>query len=136
MPAESAADVLERRRQVVIAHDLNGFADLFAADGALEIPFAGPGMPARVEGREAIRAFSLSGATAPFRITDLQTVHLYQTTDPETVIAEIVTTGRATATGRTFAQPCIQVVQIRDGEILLLRDYFDPHAIADVLAPA
>jgi hypothetical protein len=41
---------------ILNGYDMNGQADLFAADGTLEWPFAPPGMPRRIEGRKAIRA--------------------------------------------------------------------------------
>lgn len=48
-------EVLERRRRAVVAGDTEAFADLFAVDGVLEMPFAVDGVPARLEGREAIQ---------------------------------------------------------------------------------
>lgn len=125
--------VLERRRQVLASHDAAAFAGLFAPDGVIEMPFAGPGLPGRIEGRAAIRAFAEHTEASPIRIEDLVTSELYQTTDPEVVIAEVVTTGRLTTTGATFADTSIQVFRIRDGQILLMRDYFNPVGLADLL---
>ena len=50
MPSATPADVLARRRHVILNGDADGFADLFAPDAVMEVPFAGlPGMPARVD---------------------------------------------------------------------------------------
>ena len=47
MPSTTPADVLARRRQLILNGDADGFADLFAPDAVIELPFAGlPGMPA------------------------------------------------------------------------------------------
>lgn len=53
--ASGPREVFGRLRRVVLAYDTNGQADLYAFDGVLEWTFAPPGMPRRVEGREAIR---------------------------------------------------------------------------------
>ena len=58
MPSAAPADVLARRRHLTLSGDVDGLADLFAPDAVIEAPFAGPpGMPARLEGREAIREY-------------------------------------------------------------------------------
>ncbi|HET9624783.1 MAG TPA: nuclear transport factor 2 family protein, partial [Kofleriaceae bacterium] len=50
---------------------------------------------------------------------------LHDTADPEVVIGELVVHG----------EPVIQVMRVRDGEILELRDYFDSLALRNRLAP-
>ncbi|MBO2460014.1 nuclear transport factor 2 family protein [Actinomadura violacea] len=116
-------EVLERRREVLLARDMDAFADLFAADGVIEMPFGGPGMPARLEGREEIRAFSAKVDLSALEISDLRVRDVHRTTDPEVVILELTTVGRVVATGEPLEVPCIQVFRIRDGRILLFRDY-------------
>ena len=39
-----------------------------------------------------------------------------------------------TSTGRSAAATSIQVLRIRDGKIVLFRDYADPGALAEVMA--
>jgi ketosteroid isomerase-like protein len=116
-------EVLERRRQCVITRDMAAFADLFAEDGMIELPFAAKGMPARLAGREAIREFSTRTASWAVEVSELRVRHLHQTLDPEVVIVELTTVGRVTTTGEPFEVPCIQVFRIRDGRIVLFRDY-------------
>jgi ketosteroid isomerase-like protein len=116
-------DVLERRREAIVARDMDAFADLFAADGVIEMPFHTEGLPDRLEGREAIREFSARSRDMPFEITELRTRALHRTADPEVVIIELTTVGRVTTTGEDFVVPCIQVFRIRDGRIVLFRDY-------------
>ena len=52
---------------------------------------------------------------------------------PEVVIVELRTTGTLTATGQPFTATSIQVLRIREGQILLFRDFADPRVLADVL---
>lgn len=132
MTHPTPAQVLDRRRELLLNHDTDGFADLFAPEAVIEIPFAGQGMPSRLEGQQAIRDFSRRAAASPLRISDLQEVAVYQTGDPEVVIVELVAAG-ITATGRTFTTTSIQVFRIRDGKILLFRDYANPGVLAEAL---
>ncbi|MEV5706538.1 nuclear transport factor 2 family protein [Actinoallomurus sp. NPDC052274] len=125
-------EVLERRRRLLVAGDLAEFADLFAEDAVLEMPFAVDGFPARLEGRETIREFSARADRMPVEITDLRTVQIHRTSDPEVVIIELVTAARLTTTGETFEVPCIQVFRIRDGRIVLFRDYVGANSLPDL----
>jgi hypothetical protein len=126
------AEVLELRRRHLIARDFDAFADLFAEDGVIELPFAVGGLPTRLEGREAIREFSLRTSDRPIDIIDLHTVQLHQTTDPEVVILELVTKARHTTTKTPFEAPCIQVFKIRNGQIAHFRDYVNAAKIPDL----
>ena len=133
MSSATPADVLARRRQLILDGDTDGFADLFAPDGVIEAPFAPPGAPSRLEGREAIREYSLHLMASPLRLVDFEVIELYQTQDPEVVIVELRTTGTITTTGRPFTATSIQVFRIREDEIVLFRDFADPRVLADVL---
>jgi uncharacterized protein len=126
-------EVLERRREVLRNQDTDGFVGLFAPDGVIELPFAAPDMPSRLEGRQAIRDFSRRVAASSLRIDDLEPLAVYQTDDPEIIIVELVTYGTLTGTGRTLAGTSIQVFRIRDGKIVLFRDYFNPRGFEELL---
>jgi ketosteroid isomerase-like protein len=58
---------------------------------------------------------------------------LYQTQDPEVVIVEMRTKGTVTTTGRPFTATSIQILRIREGHIVLFRDFADPLALEDVI---
>lgn len=134
MTVPTPAQVLEQRRELLLKQDLDGFVDLFAPDGVIELPFAGPGMPSRLAGQQAIRDYSHRMAASPLRIDDLEATALYHTDDPEVVVIELATRGTVTSTGRTFAGTSIQVFRIRDGKIVLFRDYFNVPGLQDLLA--
>jgi len=64
-PSASTAtprEVFERALQSMQDVQMDVYTDLFAADAIFELPFAPPGIPRRIEGREAIRAFIQAGA--------------------------------------------------------------------------
>jgi uncharacterized protein (TIGR02246 family) len=134
MSSATPADVLARRRQLILDGDADGFADLFTPDAVIEVPFAGPrDMPARLEGREAIREYSRHVMASPLRLEDFEVAELYQTQDPEVVIAEMRTKGTVTTTDRSFTATSIQILRIREGHIVLFRDFADPRGLEDVL---
>src|SRR5690349_12969140 len=90
-------DVVERLLALAAAGD-PAQADLYADDAVHELPFS-PAGPMRIEGRE-LKAMIGASSGAP-RVTDqqLRDVHLYQTDDPELVLAEFTLAGTVTATG-------------------------------------
>ncbi|MFZ0187086.1 MAG: nuclear transport factor 2 family protein [Streptosporangiaceae bacterium] len=134
MSSAAPADVLARRRHLTLNGDADGLADLYAPDAVIEFSFAGPpGTPVRIEGREAIREYSRQVTASPVRIEGYEVTELYQTQDPEVVIAEMQAKGTMTATGRSFTATSIQVLRIRDGHIVLFRDFADPRVLEDVI---
>jgi len=133
MSSATPADVLARRRHLTLNGDADGLADLFAPDAVIESPFAGPpGVCVRLEGREAIREYSRHVMASPLRLENYEVVELYQTQDPEVVIVEMRGKGTVTTTGRSFTATSIQILRIREGRIVLFRDFADPRVLADV----
>ena len=53
---------------------------------------------------------------SPLRLEDFEVVELYQTQDPEVVIAEMRAKGTVTTTGRPFTATSVQILRIRDGQ--------------------
>jgi uncharacterized protein len=134
MPSATPADVLAQRRHLILNGDIDGFADLFAPNAVIEAPFTGPpGTPMRLEGREAIREYSRHVMASPLRLEDFEVAELYQTQDPEVVIVEMRTKGTLTTTGRPFVATSIQVLRIREGQIVLFRDFADSRGLEDVI---
>jgi ketosteroid isomerase-like protein len=132
MPSVTPADVLARRRHLVLNGDADGYADLFALDGVMDSPFAPPGVPSRLEGREAIREHSRRVMASPLLLEDYEVAELYQTQDPEVVIVEMRTKATLTTTGRSFVATAIQILRIREGQIVLFRDFADSRVLEDV----
>jgi uncharacterized protein (TIGR02246 family) len=133
MPSATPADVLTRRRQLMLNGDADSFADLFAPDAVIEFAFHGPpGAPVRLEGREVIREYSRRMMASPLRLEDYEVTELYQAQDPEVVIAEMRAKATMTTTGRPITATSIQVLRIREGHIVLCRDFADPRILEEV----
>ena len=133
MSPATPADVLARRRQLLLTGDADGFADLFAPDAVLESSFAGaPGTPMRLQGRDAVREYARNVMASPVQLENFDVVELYQTQDPEVVIVEMRTEGTITTAGRSFTTTSIQILQIRDGQIVRSRDFADPRILEEL----
>jgi ketosteroid isomerase-like protein len=130
MPA-STRELYTHFAEALAALDADRYADLFAPDGALELPFRRPGIPARWRGREEIRAAARQGwAAAPLRLHEVRTAAVHDTTDPDVLVAEHDLVGVSTTTGRPFTLPSLVVLEARDGRIAVLREYLDVVAVA------
>ena len=134
-PHEVAEQV---RRMVAGEPDDRGlpiaFADLFAPEGVLRYPFAPPGTPEELRGREQIRAFH--GRAAQRRsLLEMDGVDLLvrATDDPEVVVVQIEHHGRSAALGGPYRFRAIGVIRVRDGEIVSYDDYMNPIAQAALL---
>jgi uncharacterized protein len=133
MSSTTPADILARRRQLILNGDADGLADLFAPDAVMEFCFHGPpGAPVRLEGREAIREYSRRITASPLQIKDYEVTELYQAKDPAVVIVEMRSTATLSTTGRSVTAMSIQVLRIRDGQIVLFRDFADPRVFEDL----
>ena len=109
-------------------YDAEGQSELFAKDAVWEFPFAPEGIPKIIKGRENIIAASKAGMERSKkngrRIREYKSVEVYETTDPEVIIAEFILQGEIVSTGQTYEIPYIQLLKVRNDKIMLLRDYF------------
>ena len=125
-------DLVEHALDLLLKHDMAGFAGLWAADGVLEFPFAGPGYPKRVEGREAIREY-LRDYPNLLDIREVTAKTVHETADPAVVVVEFTVAGVVVASQKPYELSYIAVITVSDGEIRSYRDYWSPLAAAEVL---
>jgi uncharacterized protein len=120
----------ERIQQTTLTKDPSA-SDLYAENGVHEMPFASPGRPRRIEGRENIRAFfdQASGGD-PMIFTEFRNIRIHDTADPDTIICEYDLAGVVVKTGEPFTLSYILVITVRDGELALVRDYMDTMAMS------
>jgi ketosteroid isomerase-like protein len=131
--ARSPREVAEDVRRMVAGEDVV-FADLFAEDAVFTYPFAIPGGPAELIGREAIRGFfgSRGQARSLFRMDGVDAV-IRETDDPEVVVAEIRHHGWSHVTNAPYQHTALGVIRVRDGLIVRYDDYMNPIAVAQLL---
>jgi ketosteroid isomerase-like protein len=138
----SPREVFDRVLRALQDVQIDVYVDLFAADATFELPFAPPGVPRRIDGREAISMFIRSGAerlrAAPPQWR-FRSVVVHETVDPEVIVTEFEVHGVSAGTPHQFSN--LQVMTVREGEIVSLRDYWNPldrpeiAALADQAAP-
>ena len=132
MRSTTPAAVLDRRRQVILDRDAEGFAALFAPDGVIEMPFEGtPDAPMRLEGQEAIREYARRMMDSPVRIEDFEVSAVHEIQDSEMIVVEMSTKGTIATTGKPFSVTSVQILHLRDGLITLFRGYGDPRVLAE-----
>ena len=131
--ALSAQEILERAHQLFLQKDLNSFADMFAEDGIHELPFAPPGVPIVLQGRENIRNYFAAITKTPVEFHEFTDLSVHQTLDPDVVIAEYQAHGVITSSGAPYNTRYIQVLHARNGKITLWRDYWNPLSGAKAL---
>ena len=124
----SPRDVFERLLQGITNRSWDGLADLYAEDAVVEQPFGGLA-PTRLEGREALRERFLTAAAGRLEL-EAHNVVVHETTDPEVVVAEFDYHGRVVETDRRFTCANVQVLRVRNGQIVASRDYHDHLALA------
>jgi ketosteroid isomerase-like protein len=124
-------EVFRRLQRQIREKGGDGFPDRMAVDGVVEWPFAGPGAPRRLEGREAIRSFVGGSRVRVLQLDELRSVAVHETHDPEVIVIEVEAHGRVVATDRPVQLSAIVVMQVRNGEIVSYRDYTNPLAAAE-----
>lgn len=127
--APTPRELFEHALKLLRTKQMDRFIDLFTEDAVLELPFAAPGAPRRLDGREALREY-LDGYPDRLDIADFPVVLIHQTTDPETIVVEMTARGTTVRTGGAYELPYVAVVRIRGGRILSYRDYWSPVAVA------
>ena len=130
MPEDSATVLtaqaaMTKFLDLMVQEDIPRWMELWAEDAVFEYPFAPPGFPQQVTGKQAIfENFKDFPKTIKFfEFTDVQ---MHPTLDPDTLIVEFACRGQAFATGRAYDQRYISVVQMTGGKISRYRDYWNP----------
>lgn len=105
--------------------DLQAIVDLCADDVVFEFPFAPPGRPAGVRGKEPLGRY-LAAAPARVQFDGLSNFETHQTVDPDVAVIEMTATGTIKDTGEPYEQSYVVVLTAREGRITRYRDYWNP----------
>lgn len=130
-------EAFERFKDMMLAGGSVGLESLLADDGVVEAPFAPPGAPRRFEGRDAFVALVAArreGLAGRIQFTAVRDVVVHETADPEVAVIEYEVEAVRLADGLRATAPFAVVVRVRDGRIVLWREYQDPAAMAMVAA--
>ncbi|OZM80770.1 hypothetical protein CFP66_18655 [Pseudonocardia sp. MH-G8] len=127
-----AHQVIDSALELVLAHDMAGFAALWATEGSMTFPFAAPGAPERLDGRAAVAAY-LAGYNDLLLPTEIVEQTRHETADPDTIVLEFALAGTVAATGRPYTLRYVSVITVDEKGITAYRDYWSPAAAADLL---
>ena len=123
--------VLERAMSAIGTGDRATLTDLYTEDWILELPFSDP--PRRLEGAVEIAAY-LGPQMGRFEFT-LSLVEVHFCVDPDLLVAEYTSEGRAAATGKPYRNTYIGLWRFRDGRICGVKEYLNPMVAAEALTP-
>jgi uncharacterized protein len=113
----------------LISTNVEAWSDLLAEDGIMEIPYAAAfGAPTRLAGKSAIYNHVKAGIAQMQNLT-FTNVRKYPTLDPNVLWAEYHGEALIPATGRQYQQDYVTRMEIKDGKIVHLCDYFNPTAV-------
>jgi limonene-1,2-epoxide hydrolase len=108
--------------------------DLWAEDVSVEMPFNPPGARRRIQGREEFIAFAKAGrASMPVRVEEVRNLVIHDTTDPEMILVEYELAATMITTNRHGSVPFVGVLKVKDGQIVLWREYQNVLAMADAM---
>lgn len=130
----SHLEVLRSCFDAIARGDASAVVEHYSHDYVLELPYADPQVPFRLEGREAVRAY-LDEAFGVFRFT-LTLCEQHPSGDPDLLILEYSGEGVALTSGRPYRNLYLGLWWFRGGEICRTREYYNPAAAALALEPA
>lgn len=125
---ESFSAMLRKALGDRIDRGASSFIDMMAEHAVMEFPYALPGLPVRLDGREALaRHLERAAGLIAFDRMGAPTVH--PSTDQDLVIIEFFGFGHGMETGEPYDQRYISVVRTENGRIIHYRDYWNPIAV-------
>ena len=128
------ADLLRAGLEHLVGGDLAGYLDLCSEDVEFEFPFAPPGRPQRVHGREDLRRY-LEPLLARAAYDEVTNLVVYETDVAGTIVAEMTIAVRLLDSGQTRMMRYVGVARSAGGRIVSYRDYSAPGALSDPASP-
>jgi hypothetical protein len=107
--------------------------ELWADDGVCEFPFASPGRPRLLQGKEQILAYMTAYPSRIF-IEGVDKLRVHPALDPNVVVVEMTIKGRAVETEKPYNQQYVIVAETRDGKLTHYREYWNPLVSAEALS--
>ena len=133
MSSPDPTAVVTRYLDAVGALDLDALADTFADDVVMDLPYAPPGFPTRVDGKEGVTGFfaALPEMITPLAFHDYE-LHLLAD-DAESVLAHYASDARIRTTDRPYRNSYVSRFRVTDGAIIWFAEYFDPLVLVEAL---
>jgi len=124
-----AADLLRAGLERFGDGDLAGYLELLSDDVEVEFPFAPPGRPERLRGRESLRRY-LEPLLARIAYDEITSLTVYETDVAGTIVAEMTASLRLLESDRTYSRRYVAVVRAADGRVVSYCEYWNPLALS------
>jgi uncharacterized protein len=98
---------------------------IYFDDVVIDLPYAPKHHTGRLEGKAAVLRF-LTNIGVYFDDVSIGEPKIYETSDPNTIIAEYPGSSTSKETGLPYRQNYVSFVTVRDGKIAHIREYYDP----------
>jgi ketosteroid isomerase-like protein len=109
--------------QALQSGDIDGWMSIYTADAVHEFPFAPPGRPDKLEGREQIAAY-MGQLPAFIRFGSLSDVSVREVGDE--LIVEATGHHRRVSDDSPRDLSYVWFITLRDGQVTRIRDYMNP----------
>jgi ketosteroid isomerase-like protein len=113
----------------LMTQDVQALIDLYVEDAVVEFPYAFD-TPRRLEGKKAIYNY-LKDALAQMQNLRFINIHVYPTTDPNILWAEVQGEAVIAATGLPYQQEYVMRLETRNGQIAHYREYWNPTIVIE-----
>lgn len=112
-----------------IARDIERWLALFADDAIVEFPYAPSlGQAPALVGKQAIADY-FRRTPAVFRGLSFRDLRVYATTSPDVALAEVHGAATLAPGGQAYEQDYVILVELRAGEVVRYREYWDPTVV-------
>jgi uncharacterized protein len=118
----SAADLFRRHLSLMGNPDEGS---IYADDIVVDLPYAPKHHTGRMEGKAAVLRF-LTNIGVYFEDVQIGDPKIYETSDPNVIIAEYPGSSTSKETGLPYRQNYVSFVTVRDGKIVHIREYYNP----------
>ncbi len=127
--AQENLQLLEKCFAIIGRGDAEALVQNYTTDYVLELPYSSPLDMVRVAGRDAVKEF-LAGAFQIVRF-DLKIDEVHANPDPDLIIAEYHSQGRALTTGKPYANRYVGFWWFRGNRVCKTREYVNPLALTE-----
>jgi len=129
----AAPEAMQQFFDLLVQGEIEPWIGLMDQDIVFEFPYAPPGLPPQITGKQAMRAH-ISTLLTQITLFEFLNVVMHPTLSPDTLIVEFACRGQAIATGKPYNQRYISVVQMKNGKIARYRDYWNPLIVLDAMS--
>lgn len=99
--------------------------DIYAEDVVVDLPYAPQHHTGKLDGKAHILRF-LTNIGVYFSDIVIGEPTIYETTDPNVIIAEYTGSSTSKEAGLPYRQSYVSIVTVKDGKIQHIREYYNP----------